>query len=124
VQAAGVGESFKLPNLTALEGCLKGAAYVCSRRLAMKCHGGTFELPFPHRRRSSKVVSGRRRACPRSSHSLRHDKRIHTVHLVQECGGSSWSRWMSRVVRLCSHGHVASSQSMFIAFVTLCLSVP
>jgi hypothetical protein len=36
LQTIGIGESFKakVPNLAALEGCLKGAAFVCSRRHA------------------------------------------------------------------------------------------
>jgi hypothetical protein len=71
LQTIGIGESFKakVPNLAALEGYLKGAAFVCSRRharLAAKCREGTFELSGPRRRLPDKVVLRRCMHCPRS----------------------------------------------------------
>jgi hypothetical protein len=50
LQATGLGESFKSPDPSALEGCLKGAASVCSHRsvrLAVKCRRWTFDLLAP-----------------------------------------------------------------------------
>jgi hypothetical protein len=107
LQDIGIGESFKAkpPDLTALEVCLKGAAFVCSRRsaqLVAKCHGGTFELPDPHRRLPSKVVSRRRMSCPRSCSlcSLCGDASFNLHYIVVAppgCSGVSrdflWSAW-------------------------------
>jgi hypothetical protein len=88
-QGTGVGESFKVkpPDLSALEVCLKGNAFVCSRRsarLAAKHRRGTFELPGPCHRLPSKVVSKRRLPCPRSC-SLR----------FMRCGASSDLRYVA-----------------------------
>jgi hypothetical protein len=48
---------------------MEGATFVCSRRcvqLAVKCRGGTIELPSPRRRLPCNVVSRRCMPCPRS----------------------------------------------------------
>jgi hypothetical protein len=71
LHATGVGESYKANphNFATLEVCLKGAASVSFRRSArraVKCHGGTFECPVPHRCLPSKVVPRQHMACPRS----------------------------------------------------------
>jgi hypothetical protein len=71
LQATGVGESFKakLPDLAALEVCLKGAAFVCVTSecsVSSEVSRRDLKLPVPCCRLPNKVVSRRRMTCPRS----------------------------------------------------------
>jgi hypothetical protein len=107
LRAIGIGESFKAKphDLDALEGCLKGVTFVCSRRsawLAAKCREGTFELPGPHRRLPSKVVSRWRMPCPRScSLHFLHGGTSSSFHYIAAAppGCSSVSRGSLRSAR-------------------------